>query len=554
MARTRDATIREVTQTYLSALDTANPPDETVVAADLLEQVNAVLEIENASRPRGQKWQLLTALTAAQIADIIMACYHVVNIDMLAASGGRAMTDQTLLAYYAPSGESEGIYVSDEAKFRQIAKAYSYNITERDLARVMQILHDESPVVKRTDNRDFVPLANGVFDYASKTLLPFSPEYVFIAKAAVGYNPLAVNPTLHNADDGTDWDVESWMQGLSDDPNVVELLWKLIGATLRPFVSWNKAAWFYSETGNNGKGTLCALMKNILGEKAYTSIPLSDFSKEFILEGLTRVSAIITDENDVGVFIDKAANLKAIITGDSILINRKFKNSVSYMFRGMMVQCVNELPRVKDKSESFYRRQLVVPFSKCFTGQERKYIKDEYLRRQDVLEYVVAKVLNMDYYDLPEPAACVRLLSEYREYNDPVRQFVSDVFPQLRWDLLPYTFLYDLYKAWFREASPSGQMQGRNTFVMDLMHALHGNSSWACGSPQAKIRSKDRMNGPEPLIARYNLKEWFNPNFAGHDTDKLCLPPLRDNYAGVQRVVPSGLYIAASDEDDEEEG
>ena len=68
-------------------------------------------------------------------------------------------------------------------------------------------------------------------------------------------------------------------------------------------------------------------------------------------------TAIITDENDVGTFIDKAANLKAIITGDAILINRKFKLPITYSFRGFMIQCLNEMPKIRDKSDSFFRRQ-----------------------------------------------------------------------------------------------------------------------------------------------------------------------------------------------------
>ena len=94
-----------------------------------------------------------------------------------------------------------------------------------------------------------------------------------------------------------------------------------------------------------------------------------------MLEPLTRATAIIVDENDVGTYIDKAANLKAIITNDAISINRKFKQVISYRFYGFMVQCLNEMPRIKDKSDSFWRRQLFIPFTKCFTGAERKYIK-----------------------------------------------------------------------------------------------------------------------------------------------------------------------------------
>src|SRR5699024_7042700 len=160
------------------------------------------------------------------------------------------------------------------------------------------------------------------------------------------------------------------------------------------------------------------------------SIPLSDFSKDFSLEPLLSAMAIVVDENDVGTFIDKAANLKAIVTNDVIQINRKHRVPIAYQFWGLMVQCLNEFPLVKDKSESFYRRQLFVPFTKSYTGAEKKYIKDDYLQRKEVLEYALWYVINRAgaetpgcYYELSEPEATRAVLSEYKEHNDPVRAF-----------------------------------------------------------------------------------------------------------------------------------
>ncbi len=55
-----------------------------------------------------------------------------------------------------------------------------------------------------------------------------------------------------------------------------------------------------------------------------------------------------------------------------------------------------------------YRRLLVVPFDKRFEGCERKYIKNDYLHRKEVLEYVLFHVLReMDYYELSVPEASV---------------------------------------------------------------------------------------------------------------------------------------------------
>lgn len=85
----------------------------------------------------------------------------------------------------------------------------------------------------------------------------------------------------------------------------------------------------YSESGNNGKDTLCVLMKQLVGEGRYAAIPLKDFGNDFMLEPLVSATAVIVDENDVSTYIDKAANLKAVITGDTIQINRKFKAPIS---------------------------------------------------------------------------------------------------------------------------------------------------------------------------------------------------------------------------------
>ena len=80
---------------------------------------------------------------------------------------------------------------------------------------------------------------NGVYDYANKFLLGFDPEMVFTEKSHVDFVEGAKNPVIHNDEDGTDWDVESWMEEFSDDPAMVNLLWQVVGAT-RPNVAWNK--------------------------------------------------------------------------------------------------------------------------------------------------------------------------------------------------------------------------------------------------------------------------------------------------------------------------
>ena len=532
MARTLNELIREQTDAYLGRIDPACPPPPSDIEAELVTAVRDACALENSMRAKTDMLRAPARLTASQIAAVMLKLYNIVRVKC-----GEENSDPgyDLLAMYQDSGENEGIYIADETVFKRTAAAYNYTVTRHELEDIMEMIRIYAPRVSRTTDRDFVPVNNGIFNFDTKILMPFSPEYVFMAKSHVDYNPTATNVIIHNNDDGTDWDIESWMSDLSDDPEVVELLWQILSAIVRPFVRWNKSAWFYSNTGNNGKGTLCELMRQLCGSGSYASIPLTDFGKEFALEPLTRATAIIVDENDVGSFIDKAGNLKSIITNDVFEINRKHKDIISYRFYGFMVQCLNEYPRVKDKSDSFYRRQLFIPFDRCFTGRERKYIKNDYLRRPEVLEYVLYKVLHMNFYTLSEPASCLDALNMYKEFNDPVRQFLDEMLPELVWDFVPFSFLYDLYKSWFKRNSPNGSVQGKNTFISDMMTILNEYPDWYCQGRSVAIRPGHKMDAVEYLIAEYDLISWQDRLYQGHDLSRICRPVLKATYNGILR-------------------
>ena len=478
------------------------------------------------------KFKIPDSLFFDQIAALMLRLYKIARIS---CAGESADTDYDLLALYMEDGPDEGTYVTSEEEFYNLATKFNRRLTSKDFNEILRRLRAESPRKTRCMDKDLIAVNNGIFDFEKKELLPFTPDLVFMAKSHVDYNPYAKNIVIHNDQDGTDWDVESWMKELSDDPDIVDLLWQILSAIIRPHVRWNKSAWFYSESGNNGKGTLCELMRQLCGESAYASIPISDFGKDFALEPLTRSTAIIVDENDVGMFVDKAANLKAVITNDVIAINRKYKTPISYQFYGFMVQCLNEFPRIKDKSNSFYRRQLFVPFTKCFTGHERKYIKNDYLHRPEILEYVLYRVLHMNFYELSEPASCKATLAEYMEYNDPTRQFFEELEDQFTWNLLPFPFLYEMYKAWFRKNSPTGSIQGRNKFISEIVQVANAGGKWYCSDKSRAIRVGDKMQGPEPLIAEYEIKDWYNKNYVGHDVDKICTPVPQEYYRGLLR-------------------
>lgn len=553
MVTTLSTILREITDDYLDNIDVNNPPTPKQIEQEIFDLMRSRIAMENTIREKGEKLRLPNSLSFSQIAAIMARLYPIVRVSFTEES---TETDADTLAIYQEAGENEGIYVTSEDEFRRIATQYDYNLRTSEFEEVLTALRTNCkewvPRKLRNNNPNLIAVNNGIFNYETKQLMPFSPDYVFMCKSHVDYNPQATNITIHNDEDGTDWDVETWMAELTDDPEITQLLWEIIGAIIRPHQRWGKSAWFYSESGNNGKGTLCELMRNICGKGAYTSIPIADFAKDFMLEPLIRTSAIIVDENDVGTYVDKVANLKAVITNDTVQINRKFRIPIAYQFFGFSVQCVNEFPRIKDKSDSFGRRMLIVPFNKSFTGHERKYIKNNYLHRKEVLEYCLYKVLNMNYDVLSEPKACTNALNDYKTFNNPVKEFLDEILDQFTWDLVPFQMLYALYQEWYRRVAPTGTIQGRNTFINDVVAQLKTSDKWYCIDKSAQIKASDRMDKPEPLILQYNLKDWMNNTYHGSDPNVLCTYPhdAKQNYRGILRYINGTVAQQTTQTDD----
>ena len=78
----------------------------------------------------------------------------------------------------------------------------------------------------------------------------------------------------------------------------------------------------------------------------------------------------------------------------------------------------------------------------------------------------------------------------------------------------------------------------------DLLGVIDADPEWGCVDKQVAVRSAGRMDRPEPLIAAYELRTWYNPTYVVPkngvpDLDKMCSPLLNPSYRGISRITPS---------------
>lgn len=550
--RFEETVYEEVTEAYLAEIADDSARSLRVIRDELLAQLRLHISLLNVEQGlKGPSaFQLPKQLNEITVVRVLLARYHIVGIDL---SRGQ-VDDMELLGLYSWSGPDEGIYLIAESVFERLISELTPNCTSRSIDSIRTRLRSHAPVQERTLDPHRSPVRNGIYNSLTGELEPFSPKSIYLSKISVDYDPAATSPVI-DTPDGDVWEVEEWMRTLSDDPEVVELLWEIIGACVRPFFKWDRTAWLMSERGNNGKGTLIELMRNLLGARACASVPVAKFGDRFAAEPLARAIANLVHENDVGEFAKKVGAYKAAITGDNFDMDRKNKTPLSFQWVGFDVQCFNEeVPRVKDKSGSFLRRLLLVPFDKWFGGDgvERRYIKHEYLARQDVLRYVLKRALHMGHQQLSEPAACLRTKQEWVEGNNPVAGFWEVHKDMFVWDLLPFPFLYDMFKAWSRSTNPSGTPEAQTAFTRSLRAYVAGSPDWSDhrGKP---VKVATRMTQPEYMIATYEMTSWYSPTYFPKpgtvpDLDRQCRPNLSTSYRGLVRTQQGSAGAGNDDE------
>lgn len=383
--------------------------------------------------------------------------------------------------------------------------------------RIYKTMIQTIPDVRETSDVNRIFVKNGIFNKITNELEPFTKNEYRLAKIQTNYNPNAISPKI-TMPDGVDWTFDSWLNELVDyDPDRLEQMWQIITAALNPGRVYNKCVIFYSRQGNNGKGTLGQVLKNIIGEGLYSSVNIKNFGVRFRTQQLLGKILNIADENPVGAYIDGTDEFKAAITGDDIQIEAKGKDAYPMQVRMLNIQMMNGTLLTRDKSNSIYRRLLIVPFTHTFTGIERPYIKRDYMNRTDVKEYILKRALET-------PVITEFIVTKENEdalyktklENNTVIEFLDEFLPQFKWDVLPTKFLYELYKAWMSQDNANGKPVKKSVFTEYATDFFDELPDWNIRLTQNdKIIVGTHMDADEPLITEYNLTDYMDPNYKG---------------------------------------
>lgn len=419
-----------------------------------------------------------------------------------------------MLAVYQAEGEFAGTYRrGDLGLLEQLAHQFNPTGNEGWFKEFQRALRRRVEKRPETVERDLVAMKNCIYNYATGERLPLTPDYVTLAKFDTNLPETEPPvPQIMN-EDGTVWNAYDWFCEVVPEEDTRLLVLQIIGACLRSDVDWQVMPIFYSELGANGKGTVLELTRSIVGDRLVANVPLSKYGSEFGLAQIVAKRVNLVDENDVGAFIEAAANLKSVITNDVVTINRKHRDEYSYKPRLFNIQSMNEFPKFKDKTDAMLRRLLFVVFPNRFTEvTKNRAIKDDYVKRDEVREWFAYQALVSlpKYYKLSEPKSTAEAKREYRIETDPVVAYWDEFGEKFQRDFLPFGLLHGHLAAWHKEMNPRGTVEGQAKVTRKLK-TLVDPDEWivpqGANGKDVEFSLAQWLVNSEPVLGEYKYVE-----------------------------------------------
>lgn len=210
---------------------------------------------------------------------------------------------------------------------------------------------------------NFIPLANGVYDFEKKELLPHDSKYRFTYQFPVQYNADAECPLTY-----------SFMNQVLT-PEQYQLVEEWIGYYFYRLYAFKKAIIFVGE-GDTGKTTLLETIIHLLGPTNISSVSLHKMSSDkFAAAHLYEKHGNIVDELSAKDVSD-TGNFKIATGGGSISGEYKFGNQFSFQNFAKFTFACNRIPDVADfDDEAYFNRWMVVRFGNPITTKIPNFIQ-----------------------------------------------------------------------------------------------------------------------------------------------------------------------------------
>ncbi|MBT22565.1 hypothetical protein CMK17_21895 [Candidatus Poribacteria bacterium] len=334
---------------------------------------------------------------------------------------------QTEGRYYFFSAEQlysydHGVYHANDQTARVIQQKLDDRSRDTHIAETLKFLSVQSSGVAQAEinpNDGVLNLENGLLSMGDGGFEDrHTPDRLSTVRIPVKYDAQAVCPKIDKF--------------LSEvlPPDCLDLIYEMFGYCLIQDVVYQKV-FMLTGTGANGKSTLLNLLTAFIGSGNISTIPLQEldghrFKRAELYGKLVNLFADLDARS-----LKSSTYFKMVADGSEIDAERKFEAPFKFRPFCKMVFSANELPRSQDRTFAYYRRWIIIPFPRKFTGEnDNKNLIHELTSTDELSGLLNRAIQGLDRLVLndrfSEVSSTQQALEQYKVENDNVRQFLDE--------------------------------------------------------------------------------------------------------------------------------
>jgi putative DNA primase/helicase len=272
-----------------------------------------------------------------------------------------------------PGKKDDEIYVYDNGYYKDCGKFLIKSKVENQLGKICKtnVINEiinkiarNTFIDKRTlmsNNLNLLCLENGVLDIRNNKLLPHSPDYNFMFKIPVTFNPIMKCPNI----------IKFIEEILYEED--IDTIQEWFGYCLWRNYFLKKGMIFIGES-DTGKTTMLNLLVKFIGDENISGISLQAIAGD-------KFSTARLYNKHLNIFDDMSANdLENVgrfkmVTGEGwISGEKKFGDEFQFRNFAKLTFATNRMPLSKqiDEDEAYYKRWLVIRFENVFDDNNKK--------------------------------------------------------------------------------------------------------------------------------------------------------------------------------------
>lgn len=360
-----------------------------------------------------------------------------------------------------------GVYRPDDGEIEEAIYDFDKSYTRNDRREIIDYAKIIAKTKKVYTPTNIINFKNGLYDLNTNKLIPHDPKIFTINQMNCNY--IENSPKNEYVD-----------KFLNDITSGIETrkktILQIIGYSMTTSVELQKAFIFLGKSAENGKSVLVEVITEFVGDDNASHVSIHElqngrfYASEITDKTLNVVSELPRNNlKSVEVF-------KSLVTGDKMSVEQKYKDRFTIKPYAKNIFTANELPRVDDTTEGFYRRLNILLFEAKFTDEQKNKFDKRKLMTKEALEYLAnisvqaySELLKSDSRDFANAEESNHVLDTYRKDNNSVLSFLDseNVKDKISTGQSIYrNELYSEYKSWCQDCCY--KPKGRNKFYEEV--------------------------------------------------------------------------------------